>query len=109
MNVINKISILVSLVVASGLFSQMAYSETGLRDYDGMSKSIAMIDHKKDIIKLSETEFSYDQKTVILNYRGEKVTEDALRKGDRVSIRLNTQQRYITRPTLRLIQIESSD
>jgi hypothetical protein len=109
MNVINKIFILIALLVASSFYSQTAYSETGLRDFDGMSKSIAMIDHKKDIIKLADTEFAYDKKTVIVNNKGEKVTEDALKKGDRVSIRLNTSQRYISRPLLRHIQIESGD
>jgi len=109
MSVINKVFMSVALLVASGFFSQVAYSETGLRSFDGMSKSIAMIDHKKNLIKLADTEFVYDEKTIILNYKGEKVTEDALKKGGLVNIRLNTKQRYISRPVLRLIQIESGD
>jgi len=109
MNIINKIVLFITLLVASGFYSQVAYSETGLRGFDGMSKSIGMIDHKKNIIKLAETEFTYDAKTVIKNHKGENVSEDALKKGARVSIRLNTMQRYISRPMLRFIQLESGD
>ena len=109
MNIIKKVGLLIALLVASSVYSQLAYSETGLRSFDGMSKSITMIDHKKNIIKLADREFIYDQNTLIVNYRGEKVTEEALKKGDLVNIRLNTKQRYISRPVLRLIQIESGD
>ena len=109
MNVIKKVSLLIALLVTSGFYSQLVYSETGLRSFDGMSKSIAMIDHKKNIIKLAETEFKYDEKTVIKNYKGVKVSEDALKKGERVIIGLNTNQRYISRPMLRFIQLESGD
>ena len=109
MNVIKKVSLLIALLVASNLYSQLAYSETGLRSLDGMSKSIGMIDHKKNIIKLAETEFTYDENTVIKNYKGVNVSEDALKKGERVIIRLNTSQRYISRPMLKFIQLESGD
>jgi len=109
MNVIKKVSLLIALLVTSGFYSQLVYSETGLRSFDGMSKSIAMIDHKKNIIKLAETEFKYDEKTVIKNHKGVKVSEDALKKGERVIIGLNTNQRYISRPMLRFIQLESGD
>jgi len=109
MKVIKNIVLFIALIVSSGFYSQVAYSETGLRGFDGMSKSIAMIDHKKNIIKLAETEFTYDEKTVIKNHKGQKVSEDALKKGERVIVRLNTNQRYISRPTLSLIQLESGD
>ena len=109
MKVIKNIVLFVALIVSSGFYSQVAYSETGLLGFDGMSKSIAKIDHKKNIIKLAEKEFTYDKKTVIKNHRGENVSEDALKKGDRVMIRLNTAQRYISRPMLKSIQLESGD
>ena len=109
MNIIKKVGLLIALVIASSLYSQLAYSETGLRNFDGMSKSIGMIDHKKNIIKLAETEFTYDENTVIKNHKGVKVSEDALKKGARVVIGLNTKQRYISRPMLRFIQLESGD
>jgi len=109
MNTIKRVVLLISLLLASGFYSQLAYSETGLRSFNGMSKSIGMIDHKKNIIKLAETEFTYDENTVIKNHKGEKISEDALKKGERVIIKLNTKQRYISRPTLSLIQLESGE
>jgi len=109
MRVINKIVMMVTLLIASVLCSQVAYSETGLRSFDGMSKTISMVDKKKKIINLADTEFVYDEQTLIMNYKGEKVSEDTLKKGVLVNIRLNTTQRYISRPVLKPIQIESGD
>jgi len=109
MRAINKIVMMVALLMASVSFSQMAYSETGLRSFDGMSKTISMVDKKKKIINLADAEFVYDEKTLIVNYKGERVSEDALKKGVLVNVRLDTTQRYMSRPVLKSIQIESGD
>ncbi len=109
MNGLTKIITMVTLLIASVSFSQMACSETGLRSFDGMSKTISMVDKKKKIINLADTEFVYDEKTLIVNYKGKRVSEDALKKGVLVNIRLDTKQRYMSRPVLKSIQIESGD
>lgn len=92
---------------ASLYFSQHAQAETGLQSYSNMSKTIASLDAKKKWIVLSETQFAYDSDTIITDHKGRRVTEDALKKGILVTIKLDTSQKYIGRPLLREIHIES--
>lgn len=109
MCIIKKLLVFFTLIILSVSYSKVACSESGLAFYDGMSKSISMVDKKKRIIKLADTEFVYDKNTVIVNYKGEVVSADSLRKDDFVKIRLDINQRYIGRPVLKRIQIETGD
>ena len=109
MCIINKFFMFFVLSVLSASYSQVALSEDGLGLYDGMSKTISVIDRKKNIIVLADKKFLYDKNTVILNYKGEKITADSLQKDDFVRIQLNINQRYIIAPLLKRIQVETGD
>jgi len=99
---------LVCLITVSS-FSQIAKAETGLQEYDGMTKSISKLDKKKNTLTLGGKEFKYNGNTKIVNYKNEVVTEDALIKGDFVTVALSITQRYISAPVLSLIRIESAN
>jgi len=109
MRTINKFVLLFALSFLSASYSQVTLSESGLALYDGMSKSISAIDRKKNIIVLADAEFLYNKNTVVLNYKGEKISIDSLQEGDFAKIQLDIKQRYIIAPVLKLIQLESGD
>lgn len=96
-----------ALLVTALSFSQGAKAETGLQGFNGMTKSISIIDKKKNVITLGGKAFSYDGNTKIVNYKNEVVTEEDMRKGDFVTVTLNTSQRYISKPVLSHIRIET--
>lgn len=98
-----------AIVVFSGSYNQVAFSESGLGMYDGMSKTISVLDKKKKSIVLGGRKFSYNSVTLILNNKGEKITADSLKKGDFVKIQLDVNQRFIGAPTLKSILIETGD
>lgn len=108
MKINRKYIVSLVMLVASLTFSQIAWSETGLRGYNGLTKSVQSIDTKKRVIKLGDKEFSYDSSTRFVNYKGEKVSADALTKGEHITIELNTSQRYISRPLLSFVRIETA-
>ncbi|VAW69914.1 hypothetical protein MNBD_GAMMA10-265 [hydrothermal vent metagenome] len=107
MKILNKLVLLAIVLGSSLLFSQQVQAETGLQGYDGMSKTIASLDIKRQWIELSGTQFAYDSNTLITDYKGRAVTVAALRKGILITIKLNTGQKYIGRPLLSEIHIES--
>jgi len=109
MRIINKFVLFFSLSILSASYSQVTLSESRLGLYDGMSKSISAIDRKKNIIVLADVKFLYDKNTVVLNYKGEKISTDSLQVGDFAKIQLDIKQRYIIAPVLNLIQLESGD
>ena len=84
-------------------------AETGLNYFDNMTKSITAIEPEKGLITIAEKKFKFDDKTIITNYKGEKVTVDFLKKNEFVTIRLNTGQRYLNYPLLSHIRIETGD
>lgn len=84
-------------------------AETGLNYFDNMTKSITEIEPEKGLISIAEKKFKFDDKTIITNYKGEKVTADYLKKSEFVTIRLNTGQRYLNYPLLSHIRIETGD
>ncbi len=107
MKLLNKLVVVMLACSASLYFSQAAQAETGLMAYSNMSKTIGRLDIKKKWVELSETQFAYDSNTIITDYKGRRVTEDALRKGILITIKLDFSQKYIGRPLLREIHIES--
>jgi len=107
MRLLNKLIVVMVVLSASLYVSQAAQAETGLMAYANMSKTIARLDVKKKWVELSETQFAYDSNTIITDYKGRRVTADALKKGILITIKLDTSQKYIGRPLLREIQIES--
>lgn len=84
-------------------------AETGLNHFDNMTKSITSVEPEKGLITIAEKTFKFDGKTIITNYKGEKVTADFLKKNHFVTIRLNTGQRYLNYPLLSHIRIETGD
>ena len=109
MKLINKFILLIFMLGSGLSFSQFAYSETGLQGFNNMTKSITRLDTKKNWIQFSGTRFAYDRNTKIVDYKGNPVTEDQLKTGIYVTIKLNTAQRYISRPLLSEIRIETAD
>lgn len=92
------------------LFSAAAVqAETGLNHFDNTTKSITAIEAKKGLITIADKTFKFDDKTIITNYKGEKVTTEFLKKNHFVTIRLNTAQRYLNYPLLSHIRIETGD
>jgi|GEM_PF-6187803 len=84
-------------------------AETGLNHFNDMTKSITAVDLEKGLITIAEKTFKFDGKTIITNYKGEKVTADLLKKNHFVTIKLNTGQRYLNYPLLSHIRIETGD
>ncbi|VAW58356.1 hypothetical protein MNBD_GAMMA11-3224 [hydrothermal vent metagenome] len=107
MKILNKLFLIMCVSGAALLFSQQVQAETGLHAYANMSKTIASLDKKKQWIELSETQFAYDSSTIITDYKGRPVTADALKKGVLITIKLDASQKYIGRPLLSEIHIES--
>lgn len=88
-------------------YSQFSQAETGLQGFHNMSKSIDNLNKKKKWIQFSEKQFSYDSNTRIIDYKGNVVSANRLEKGVFVTIKLDTSQRYISRPLLSEIRIET--
>ncbi|HED35257.1 MAG TPA: hypothetical protein ENJ08_13760 [Gammaproteobacteria bacterium] len=107
MKLLNKWVVVMTILGTSLYFSQQAQAETGLQTYSNMSKTIAGLNVKRNWIELGGTQFAYDDNTIITDYKGRRVTEDALKKGILITIKLDTTQKYIGRPLLRDIHIES--
>lgn len=85
------------------------HAETGLHSFNNKTKSISALDMKRGIITLGDKQFKFDSKTIITNYKGEKVSADNLRLHEFVNIRLDTAQRYLNYPLLSKIRIETGD
>jgi len=109
MCIVKKVVVFIALSFLVASYSKVALSESGLGLYDGMSKTISAIDRKKHILTLAGKKFYYNKDTVILNYKGEKITADLLQKDDFVSIQLDVNQRYISAPVLKRIHVETGD
>ena len=101
--------VMVIMLVAGLSYGQLVASETGLIKYNNMTTNITALDRLKKVIKLDGKEFSYDSNTVITNYKGEKVSEDQLQMDIFVTITLDTAQRYIGRPVIKVIHIETGE
>lgn len=89
------------------LAATAAQAETGLNEFNNITKSITSIEPEKGLISIAEKTFKFDDKTIITNYKGEQVTKDFLKKSYFVTIKLNTGQRYLNYPLLSHIRIET--
>jgi hypothetical protein len=103
-------TILQLLCVSWLMFAATALqAETGLNYFNNMTKSITSVEPEKGLITIAEKTFKFDGKTIITNFKGEKVTAGHLKKGHFVTIKLNTAQRYLNYPLLSHIRIETGD
>jgi len=107
MKILKKYIVPLVCLITTFSFSQLAQAEIGLQEFDGMTKNISKVDKKRNTIIIGDREFSYNSSTKIVNYKNEKVTEESLRKGDFITISLDISQRYISKPVLSQIRIES--
>ncbi|VAW70838.1 hypothetical protein MNBD_GAMMA09-1199 [hydrothermal vent metagenome] len=107
MKTISKLILLMFMFASGFSFSQFAQSETGLQGYYNMSKNIVQLNKKKKWISFSGKTFYYNSSTRITDYKGNTVSADQLGKDVRVTIKLDVSQKYISRPLLSEIRIET--